>query len=112
VKKANQISGVSLLIAICLIFCGSVGLKGGDVEAGELRKVEKLTEIEILQLKGAREVAREANDKLRELQDRIARDHKMNSVYYMEWSSWYEINGDFILLYYTNHMGGSNFILR
>jgi hypothetical protein len=101
-----------LTISFCLIFTGSLGMKGGDAMAGELRAVEKLTELEILQLKGAREVAREADSKLQKVQDEIAKNHKMRGADWMEWHSWYEINGDFILYYYQSHMEVPNFILR
>jgi len=106
VKVANGL----LLILVLTLFIGSLGLKGGDALAAELRAVEKLTEIEILQLKEAKDAAREANRKLQEVQDRIAIDHKMKGESWMEWSSWYEINGEFIFYYYRSNM--QQFILR
>jgi hypothetical protein len=65
---------------------------------GTLEKVEPLTHEEKNLLYAARQGVTEAKTELRKLEERIARDHKMKEESWMEWRSWFEIDGDYILL--------------
>ncbi len=89
---------ITVILLLAIIFLA--GVCWGE----ELKAVEKLNEIEILQLKGAKDSVKQAQTKLKKLEDQIAKDHKMRGETYMEWSSWYEIKGEFILFYYQSNM--------
>ena len=83
----------------------------GGVAMGEtLRRAETMTAEEITELYAAHQSVLEAKAKVEAIKHKIAKAHSMGKVDWMEWSTRVAFDGDFILLYYTNHMEG--FIIR
>lgn len=72
--------------------------------AGDLKRVEQLTETEKAILSERIEDVRSAQRALDAVKTTIARSHKMISEDYMEWSSWVEFNGNYIMFFYKCHM--------
>jgi len=66
---------------------------------GDLVRAEKLTDTEKADLKTAREEIQKAERELSSIRYNIAKAHDMSEQNWMEWRSWYEFNGDFILQY-------------
>jgi len=66
---------------------------------GDLVRAEKLTDTEKADLKTAREEIQKAERELSSIKYNIAKAHDMSEQNWMEWRSWYEFNGDFILQY-------------
>jgi len=66
---------------------------------GDLVRAEKLTDTEKADLKTAREEVQKAERELSSIRYNIAKAHDMSEQNWMEWRSWYEFNGDFILQY-------------
>jgi len=97
-----------LFVVFLLIWVGIV-IKASAVE---LKSVEKLTELEKLELVQAKNKFYEAQNNLEKVKNDIAKSHKMLGESYMEWRSWYEINGDYILYYYQSFMDNSFFMGR
>ncbi len=89
---------------LCLIVL--LGLFASPLYATDLQRVEQLTESERQELKAAKKAIDAANLAYKNVVDNIAKNHNMKSETWMEWRTWYEINGDFILLYGQSHMRG------
>lgn len=79
------------LIVILILCASSFGQLGRMVAA------EKLTGDEKKELAAAALKVKQANDELAETQAKIAGNHKFGKEGYMEWSRWYEFDGDFII---------------
>lgn len=88
------------LILVAAVFCLMVGL----VDAGELIRVEKLTEEEKLQIDVAEARISEAQANLINIKRKIAEDHQMKEESWMEWSSTIDFDGEYILLRKQSHM--------
>lgn len=69
-----------------------------------LNRVEMLTPDEKAQLQSAQLKVVEAEKELERVKSTVAGNHKMTQESYMEWSSWYEFNGDFILQHHRSMM--------
>jgi hypothetical protein len=69
-----------------------------------LRRVEALTSEEKAELAAAEAEVDKANLGLLATQAKIAAAHKMTHESYMEWSSWYDFDGDFILQRFQSNM--------
>ena len=67
------------------------------VNTGTLISAEKLTSVEQKELFEAQQKIAQANAELSQVQTKIAAAHKMTEQSYMEWSTWYEFDGDYIL---------------
>jgi hypothetical protein len=87
-----------------IIFALALLIMATGAMAQTLTKVEKLTELEILQLKDAREQVLKANNELDRVESEIKVAHKMRDESYMEWSNSVTIDGDYILMRYHNNM--------
>ena len=74
---------------------------------GTLKRVETLTDSEKKELADAIAAVNKANQALLDTRYRIAGRHKMSQQSYMEWSSWYEFDGDFILQRFQSNMASS-----
>ena len=76
--------------------------------AGTLKNVERITPEEKDDLQKAAAAVAKAQSDFEAAQARVAAAHKMTHESYMEWSSWYEFDGDYILQrfisYQTNHV--------
>ncbi|OFY39601.1 MAG: hypothetical protein A2Z69_00200 [Bacteroidetes bacterium RBG_13_44_24] len=114
IKKGGDANVRKYLITLVMILCFLLinGFMGGLGWAGELRYVEKLTDQEKQELSEASKKLHEARENLEAIQDKIAKSHKMSNESWMEWGSWYEINGDYILSYYQSFMGYYSIILK
>lgn len=71
-----------------------------------LERVEELTKEEINELYTVRDKVKYAQIKLKEIEDKIARQHNIAKERYLEWERYYKIDGCYILLYYNNFMVG------
>ena len=70
----------------------------------ELSRVEKLTLKEKAIIVNAEKNIQEIVKLLDEIKKEIAIAHKMKAESWMEWQTWVEFDGDFILLYYKSNM--------
>ena len=86
-----------------------VALSWGWAEA-ELIKVEKLTKIEQEQLQEVQKTIAIATKKMNDLKKEIMTNHSMVPQYHMEWSTEVVFDGNFILIYYRNHMPESEIL--
>jgi hypothetical protein len=75
-----------------------------SVPSNTLQRVETLTAKEQTDLSSAKAKVAEAQQFLKQTENAIAAAHKMGSQNYMEWSGWYEIDGQFILYRYQSNM--------
>lgn len=96
---------------LAVLFLGVSMLHAQD---SSLLRAEKVTESEKKQLASAQEKIAKANGELLALQIAIAKAHDMKAESWMEWSTWYEFDGDFILFRHSNHMEGmrGNLLIR
>lgn len=69
---------------------------------GTLARVDPLTDSQIHALFEAQNAVFKAQLHLQNVQARIASEHKMTEQNWMEWRSWYEFDGKFILLRVQN----------
>ena len=93
---------------LCLIlFLFSCGFAVADeiTISTDLKRVEKLTETEKAILQERIEDVRSAQRALDAVKTIIAKSHKMTPESWMEWRSWTEIDGDYILFFRKGHMG-------
>lgn len=72
-----------------------------------LQDVQKLTETEKIEWNDACQKVKEAVTEQNRVRLWIAQCHRMSEQDWMEWSTRIEIDGDFILQYYTSHMIGN-----
>lgn len=87
-------------LAILAILLSAVFASAQEVHLvahGNLSAVERLTDSEQKELADARAKVEAAQTELETVQARIAGAHKFGKESYMEWSRWYEFDGDFIL---------------
>ena len=80
-------------------------ISGGSM-AGTLQRVERLTPEERVEMITAVKDVGDAQKRLDALKQKIAAAHGMAGESWMEWRSWYEFDGDFILYRYQSHMEG------
>lgn len=73
-------------------------------QEGTLRAAEKLTVAEQAQICAATSKVMTAQQELANVKSSIAAAHKMSAESWMEWSSWYEFDGEYILSRFKNHM--------
>lgn len=66
-------------------------------QQGTLQRVETITPEEKTELQKAADAVTKAQADFDAAKARVAAAHKMTRESYMEWSSWYEFDGDFIL---------------
>lgn len=74
-------------------------------QQGSLKRVEQITPEEKVELQKARDAIAKANSEYEAAKAKVAGAHKMTQESYMEWSSWYEFDGDFILQRFSSHQG-------
>jgi len=94
---------------------GNVTIGNGEAvlpfppQHGTLRRAELLTPQEKAELLKVQDAVLKAEEAQRQTKAKIAAAHKMSQESYMEWASWYEFDGDFILSRYesrqTNNIG-------
>lgn len=89
-----------LLLSSVAAFSGSYELMSMDT--GTLKRAEKMTEVEIARLRDARAMVTIATDNVNRVERDIAKAHGMERGRWMEWESWWEIDGDFILSRYRS----------
>lgn len=94
---------VGFTIAILLCAFG----RASFAWAGDLVRVDKLSDKEKQELSVVRKKVIDAQKELEEIQHKIAKSHDMSKQDWMEWRSWYEIDGDYILYYCQYFMGWS-----
>lgn len=70
-----------------------------------LQRVEALSADEKAELVKAEVAVAKASADLEAVKAKIAVAHKMGRESWMEWSSWYEFDGDFILFRFLSNMG-------
>ena len=83
------------VLFVLLIFSGGVSMADTI-----LQRVEQLTSEEVGALKMARGEVAKARKYLEQVEKGIAKAHNMVSEEYMEWKTWYVIDGSYILLYF------------
>lgn len=88
-------------IILCIIL---ILFSWGFAMANDLKRVEKLTETEKAILQERIEDVRSAQRALDAVETTIAKSHNMISEEWMEWRSWVEFNGDYILFFRKSHM--------
>src|SRR3990167_8333145 len=82
-------------------YASSYNFYGGD----SLARVEKLSSEELNKYRIIQQKVAEAQKELKSIEDAIAKSHNMSSESYMEWSTYYRIDGEYILLLYSSmHM--------
>jgi outer membrane lipoprotein-sorting protein len=69
----------------------------GCLNAQTLQRAEKLTDAEKVQRAEARQKVANAQAELETVEAKIAGAHGMGKESWMEWSRWYEFDGEFIL---------------
>ena len=72
--------------------------------SGTMIAAEKLTDQEKKMLSEAYAKVSDAAVNLRVTKEKIAAQHSMKEEHWMEWSSWYEFDGDYIVKRYQSHM--------
>jgi hypothetical protein len=79
------------------------------VQQGTLKRVEQISADEKAELQKAADAVTKAQADFEAAKSKVATAHKMTRENYMEWSSWYEFDGDFILQRFSfnivNHVG-------
>jgi hypothetical protein len=73
--------------------------------AGDLKRVEQLTETEKAILQERIEDVRSAQRALDAVKTTIAKSHNMISEDWMEWRSWYVIDRNYIMFFRKDYMG-------
>ena len=81
-----------ILFIICLVIPTSAFSQ-------ELTRVEELTKSEQKALTNAMYILRSAEESYNKLELEIAKEHKMSSEDWPEYSYWYELSGKYILYY-------------
>lgn len=81
-------------------------------QQGSLKRVEILTSDEKVELQRAADVVTKAQAELGAAQAKVAAAHKMSRESYMEWSSWYEFDGDFILQRFVSTQSSFNSLTK
>ena len=71
---------------------------------GTITKVEKLTPEELKNYKEAQNSLIEARENMNKVSDGIAKSHQMSKETFMEWSCYYEINGEYIIQYRDSYI--------
>lgn len=102
-KTMKKTTGGFLPVSMCLL---TVLLFSSIAFAGTLSRAEKLTDIEIKALDVADKAVKEVQKEADKLKVKIAEAHGMKPQSYMEWRSWVEFDGDYILLHCQSHMTG------
>ena len=94
------------VILICFIVLLSVFILpiSGVTMAGTLSHVEKLTDTEKKELSSAESKVSDALKNVEDVKAKIAAAHNMHGQEYMEWRSWVEFDGDYILYRYQSYM--------
>ena len=95
----TAIATLSIVLLLSLAAQGQV--------AGTLVRVEPLTKDQETRLVTAQQAVLDAQQKLVNVQATIAAEHKMNEQNWMEWRSWYEFDGKFILQRYEGSMSSA-----
>lgn len=88
--------------AIMVVLAMTLGVMAFG-QAGTLQRAEKLTETEKKALSDAQEKVASAQQELQHTRAIIAVAHGMGESHWMEYSSWYEFDGDFILQRYLSY---------
>ena len=106
----------TLLIVALIVVCAAAtfGQQGTIVlgaQSGTLVKAEKLTGKEKVALSDATAKVASAQAELAKIKAQIAVQHQMTQSSWMEYSSWYEFDGDFILQRYQSYMRSSSQII-
>lgn len=83
-------------------FSGTTGILSGT-----LVRADRLTADEIKSLADAQAEIDKATTNLRQVQASVALSHKMTGQSWMEWSTWYVFDGDFILQRHQSSMGST-----
>jgi hypothetical protein len=86
-----------------LLLHGQSNVTLSTQQAGTLQRAEKMTDQEKSSLQAARNKVAEAQAQLAQVEGIIASAHSMNAQSWMEYSTWYEFDGDFILYRYQNY---------
>jgi len=81
-------------------------------QQGSMMAVEKLTPEQHRKLTEAGAALTEAQAKYAEVQKQIAAEHGFKKESYMEWRTWYEFDGDFIIKRYQNNMAGQGILFN
>lgn len=90
-------------IAIAALYLAQITLLQTPI-SGTMQKVEKMSPEEIKTLSSARRAEEEAHFKVEALQKKIAASHGMATQSWMEWQTWVEFDGDFIVYRYRSSM--------
>jgi exonuclease VII small subunit len=73
---------------------------------GSLQRAEQLTTEEKNQLTAAQAKVDSAVSELENTKRKVADAHHMKSEEYMEWRTWYEFDGDFVLFRFRSNFEG------
>lgn len=89
------------LYSLLFVLVFSLSCLGQSSTIATLTKVERITKEESNKLSVAYARVQGEQNALKQLKEQIAEDHGFSQERYMEWSSWYEFNGDYILGYHS-----------
>lgn len=67
-------------------------------------RAEQLTDAQKKSIRDAEQKVEDANEALQKVKEGVAAEHGMKSERWMEWQSWWEIDGDFIIFRHHNSM--------
>lgn len=90
-----------IVCILCVIF---IFFAQGGVMAGTLSRAEKMSDAEKVELATAEKKVVEAQKEVESVKRRIAEAHNMKGESWMEWRSWIEFDGDYILYRFKSHM--------
>lgn len=94
-RKGGGMKVIVAVMFVLLIFSGGVSMA-----ETRLQRVEQLTSEEVEALKMASGEVAKARKHLEEVEGGIAKAHDMRPEEYMEWKTWYVLDGSYILLYF------------
>lgn len=100
---------IILTMAVLLMEASMLGQQFTlPAQQGTLRRAEAITPEEKAELQKAQDAITKAQADFETAKAKVAAAHKMTTESYMEWRSWYEFDGDFILQrfwsYQTTHI--------